>query len=168
MSASVPVPADIRDRRDSPRFAVSRRARLLHGPSGLASGVIQDISSTGARLRLDKPEGVADQVILVDLVDGLAFEASVMWRKTPEIGLRFARRHDLKGLVPAQLRLAKQLWQHEGEPPPPPPIIPVMPATANSDEPPPPPPEPSESRRAVAALTQNWRARLIAGGLEPN
>jgi hypothetical protein len=165
MSASVPVPADLRDRRDSPRFSVTRRARVLQGASGLATAVIHDISASGARVRLEKPEGVTDQIILVDLAEGVAYEATVAWRKLPEFGVRFARRHNLKGLVPAQLRLAKSLWQHEGDPPPPPPIAPVMPVSA---EPPPPPPEPSESRKAAAALTQTWRARLLAGGLEPN
>lgn len=167
MSANVPVPSDIRDRRDSPRFSVARRARLLHGPSGLTAGIIQDISASGAKLRLDKTEGVADTLILVDLSEGVAYDALVVWRKAPEIGLRFSRRHNLKGLVSAHLRIAKSLWQHEGDPPPPPPVIPSMPAPSNDAETCT-PIELSESRKAATALTQTWRARLVAGGLDPN
>lgn len=167
MNATVPVPADIRDNRDSPRFTVMRRMRMLHGPSGLSSGVIQDISASGAKLKLDKPEGVADSVILIDLAEGVAYEAAVVWRRSPELGVRFSRRHTLKGLVPSHLRLAKAIWQREGEVPPPPPVV-MMPTRASSEEEPPPPPEPSESRKAVSALTQQWRAKLAAGGLPPN
>ncbi len=91
-----------------------------------------------------------------------------MWRKPPEIGVRFSRRHNLKGLVPAHLRIAKQLWQHEGDAPAPAaPVLPAMLRSASA-EPPPPPPEPSPSRKAASALTQAWRARLTAGGLDPN
>lgn len=129
--------------------------------------MIQDISANGARLRLEKAEGVADSLIVVDLSDGVAYEGTVAWRKPPEIGVRFSRRHNLKGLVPAQLRTAKALWQHEGDAPPPPPFIPAMPAASAGTEPQP-VPEPSESRKANAALTQSWRARLVAGGLEQN
>ena len=167
MNATVPVPADIRDNRDSPRFTVMRRMRLLHGPSGLSTGAIQDISASGAKLKLDKSEGVADSVILIDLTEGVAYEATVVWRRPPEIGVRFTRRHTLKGLVPSHLRLAKAIWQREGDAPPPP-SIPPMPSRAATEEEPPPPPEPSESRKAVSALTQQWRARLAAGGLPPN
>ena len=43
------------------------------------------------------------RMVLVDLAEGVAYEGVVAWRKPPEMGVRFARRHNLKGLVPANL-----------------------------------------------------------------
>jgi hypothetical protein len=171
MAALSPVPAtaelpeSVRDKRRHPRVLVNRPCRLVQPKAAPTAGTIVDISAGGARVRLGRADALPQQLVLVDLTEGLAFEAEIAWRKDTEIGLKFLRRHDLKGLAPAHLLAAKTVWLRDREQPaaqlrpaePPPSTLARPPAG-----PPPelPPARPSPAREAASALIQSWRGRL--------
>lgn len=159
------IPDSVRNKRRFPRVAVSVPARLLQPGAGPFPCTIVDISSGGARVRLGRGDGLAPETVLIDLVDGLAFEARVAWRNGAEAGLTFTRRHELKGFVPAHLLAAKTVWLRDREQPPvalhaPEPPAPPAPPRR---EPPPastPPSTPSAARKAAATLVNTWRGRM--------
>jgi hypothetical protein len=161
MKPAAGLPVDDVSRRKHTRVPVDHRSRLLHS-TGAPQSLIIDISAGGAKIRLDRDEVVSGGVVLVDLVTGHAFTGAVAWRKDLEVGVRFTTRHDLRGLVPGHLRIAKSFWLSEGEAPPPPPTIqwPLPPGDDTAE--PPPPPEPTEAQKASAALIQSFRSRLAA------
>jgi hypothetical protein len=97
------------DRRGSPRLNTNRTGKVLCGAFAWDC-VIKDVSDGGAKILMlsgSSPPGAAQ---LVDLVGGFAHDAKVVWRKDRELGLRFVRSHDLRGLAPASLQTAKHIW----------------------------------------------------------
>lgn len=162
MNASADVPESVRDKRRFPRVAVSVPARLLRTGAGPMPCTVVDISSGGARVKLGRGEGLPEEVVLVDLAAGLAWEARIAWRKDGDAGLRFARRHDLKGFVPANLLPAKTVWLRDREQAPAPLQVPQNPArpAPRPTAPVAPPPEASATRKAASALVNSWRGKM--------
>lgn len=72
---------------------------------------IRDRSDAGARLKL--PDGliVPQTFWMIDVAAGLAYEATTVWRRYPEVGVALAPPFDLKstGLEGMQRRL-RALW----------------------------------------------------------
>lgn len=51
----------------------------------------QDISPTGARVAVDEPRALPASVWFLEMRHRLAYEAEVVWRKAPEVGLQFLK-----------------------------------------------------------------------------
>lgn len=51
--------------------------------------MVRDLSSVGARLRIDGSIGAPDTFELIIELDGLEAPCQVVWRRTPEIGVKF-------------------------------------------------------------------------------
>jgi hypothetical protein len=88
---TIPIELNVRERRKSPRRAVSQMVRLelndgsLNGHPGL---LVTDISDGGARLfarNVDIPE----KFTLVFADSGIRRECRMVWRIGPEVGLEF-------------------------------------------------------------------------------
>ena len=50
---------------------------------------VRDVSTTGARLRVDGSVGIPDTFELIIEVDGLEADCQVVWRKGSDVGARF-------------------------------------------------------------------------------
>ena len=80
------------DRRQTERRKVLWGARLanLEGTRYLKC-LARDISSAGARVDIETQQFAEDRAYFLDLRARLAYEARVVWHKTPELGLQFIR-----------------------------------------------------------------------------
>ena len=72
--------------------------------------MILDTSDGGLRVRTDRQLALPGQVIVVDIVAGLALEADVAWRKGVEAGLKLRGQSSLRGLIPSRLLPARDAW----------------------------------------------------------
>lgn len=73
-----------------------------------ADCAVKDISESGARIQLGPRESIPARVYFLELKSGLAYEADVVWRRSPQFGLRFVRRIDLDN-PPRELRGLERL-----------------------------------------------------------
>ena len=76
--------------RAAPRRKVLKAATVASNNRHLTvSCTLRDLSSTGARLRVDNIVTIPDTFELIIAVDGLEANCEVVWRKTNEVGVRF-------------------------------------------------------------------------------
>jgi hypothetical protein len=80
------------NRRQTERRKVLWGARLanLEGTRYLKC-LARDISSAGARIDIETQQFAEDRAYFLDLRTRMAYEARVVWHKTPELGLQFIR-----------------------------------------------------------------------------
>ena len=71
---------------------------------------IRDLTDKGARVRILSPVILPDEVWLIELRNGLAFECRVAWKRVPEFGLAFVSVHDLAATERPDLRMMKRIW----------------------------------------------------------
>lgn len=99
------------DKRKAHRQRVLFMGRLVHSAGELtAECAIQNLSKTGARVKLAGNEPVSEPIYLVDMRNGLAFKASIRWRREDRIGLSFTGYHDLAKPDPSLPTLLRRLW----------------------------------------------------------
>jgi hypothetical protein len=70
--------------------------------------VIADISDAGARVQIQPGPPVPTDVFLVHLRERVAYEAKVAWRRSNNLGLKFATRYDLENPTTEDLRVLRQ------------------------------------------------------------
>jgi len=99
------------------RRAVSRqrtllRGRVCFGPrhSITVECGIRNLSEHGAQVRLPPQQPLPGELTLLYVNEGLAFDASVIWRRGEVVGLRFTGRHNLKGDVSDDLKSLRAIW----------------------------------------------------------
>jgi hypothetical protein len=97
------------DRRHAPRIVTQRAGKVLSGTFAWDC-VIRDLSENGVRVQMLAGVRPPSRVQVVDLLDGMAWDAEVIWQKDREFGLRVIRTYDLRGLTPASARMAKNIW----------------------------------------------------------
>ncbi len=71
---------------------------------------IQDISRTGARVRLPGEALLSDPLYLINMSHGLAFKARVAWRRENRLGLTFSRYFDLNKADTDAPKILRRLW----------------------------------------------------------
>jgi hypothetical protein len=73
--------------------------------------IVRNVSATGARLRVEGSVKAPDTFELIIELDGLEVDCQVVWRKTPDVGVRFLseprivaakRRQVVNPLAPSQ------------------------------------------------------------------
>ncbi len=80
------------ERRKAPRRRVLFGSRLASIEGGqYLRCTTRDISSAGARVHIDGQQFSLDRAFYLDLRSQLAYEARVVWNKSPELGLQFIR-----------------------------------------------------------------------------
>lgn len=84
--------------------------KIVYGDYFSLDCVVRDILEGGARIQLPDGQAVPDKVFLVDLKTGIAYDAHVVWRRYPLVGLQFAHQHGLPEASTPHLRILKQLW----------------------------------------------------------
>jgi hypothetical protein len=93
-----------------------RRRTILAGKIVYGNGAfstscaIRDITDTGARIKLPSPhQTLPANVLLIDVRQGAAYMADVVWGRPPEFGLHFTARHDMNAL-PTEISYLRRIW----------------------------------------------------------
>jgi hypothetical protein len=100
------------DGRAGERRRTLLRGRICWGPHAALSVdcTIRDLSETGAQLRVPADQPLPSTFHLIEVRDGLAFEASIAWRRDDLVGVRFAANHDLTQAVDGELKHLRRIW----------------------------------------------------------
>lgn len=98
------------ERRRGPRLRV-----LLSGKIVARNGVtcdcrIHNHGPDGARLKLASDYVVGDDFHLIEVTAGVARLCRVVWRRLPEVGVRFLESWDLRAPCPKQIEPVKRIW----------------------------------------------------------
>ena len=83
---------------------------ILAGGGMSADCVIRDLSSDGARVRVDSGVPLAGGLGLLVIRDGVMFDAVLAWRKGDQAGLAFSGRHDIRAAGDPELAHVHALW----------------------------------------------------------
>ncbi len=101
------------DRRAEPRRAVNARG-VVSAPGLEMACVIVDLSAAGMKLRLDRGSALPREVVVIDVAEGVAYPATLVWQKGQEAGLRQTGAQSLRGLVSTRLAGARDAWLRAG------------------------------------------------------
>ena len=96
----------VENRRQAERRKVLWGARLTNlDGSRYLKCLARDISCAGARVDIESQQFAEDRAYFLDLRTRMAYEARVVWHKTPELGLQFIRSYRFDELpAPAVIR----------------------------------------------------------------
>lgn len=72
--------------------------------------IIRNISDTGAMIETSTPHLIPNQMHLVQIKEGVAWDVEVIWRRGNRIGLSLGDRHDLRENTEKQLRALRAIW----------------------------------------------------------
>lgn len=105
-----PMYAD--DRRGKTRQRTLLRGRICYGDHSVISMdcVIRNISADGALLSVPGSAPLPSEFTLLHVVEGVSYDAHLAWRKGDLVGVALGDRHDLKGVVEAQLQALRGIW----------------------------------------------------------
>lgn len=96
MSETVTAP-EADGKRQAPRRRMLMTGLVANEDLGLSFRcAIRDRSPEGARLKLPPGTLVPNRFWLIEASEGLAFDATVMWRQAPEVGVSLDKPVDLK------------------------------------------------------------------------
>ena len=99
------------EHRGEGRRRVLLSGKIVYGEAELCFDcAIRDLSEAGARIRLSAPMPLPGELFLIDLKTGLAYEARLAWRRSPEYGLQFLHVHDLRDPAALHLKTLKRIW----------------------------------------------------------
>ncbi len=101
------------DRRFEPRSPTNERGLVL-APGFEIPCLLVDQSSQGGRVRLDRSLVLPKLVMVIDIAQGVAIEAQVVWQKGQEAGLKRMAQASLRGLTPSRLSDARAAWLRAG------------------------------------------------------
>lgn len=102
------------DRRFEPRSPANERGVIV-APGIEMACLIVDLSGQGLRLRMDRNLALPKTLTVVDIAQGVAIEAQVVWQKGQEVGLkRTGQSSSLRGLAPSRLLPAREAWMRAG------------------------------------------------------
>jgi hypothetical protein len=109
MSTSNPSAADARA---GARRRTLFRGRICWGPHATLSidCTIRDLSESGAQLRVPAAQAMPSSFTLIHILEGIAYEASLAWRRGDLAGVKFAATHDLKKPGEPQMFDVRQIW----------------------------------------------------------
>jgi hypothetical protein len=94
----------------------SRKRTLFGGLVSFSDGAecfdcrIRDLSDDGARITFPADRPVPTSIYLINVRDAVAHEATIVWRKGGEAGLKFRRKITLADLTDPKLGYLKRLW----------------------------------------------------------
>lgn len=101
------------DRRQTPRRRALLTGKLVTEDVALTIDcIIRNLTDMGAMVEMPSPHMVPNQIYLLQVKEGLAWDAEVVWRHGARLGLKFSGNHDLNDEIGKSLRPVKRLWQH--------------------------------------------------------
>ena len=72
--------------------------------------VIRNLGGGGAMIETTTPHLIPNQLHLVQIKEGVAWDATVIWRRGNRIGLSLGDRHDLRETTERQLKALRAIW----------------------------------------------------------
>ncbi len=100
------------DRRNSQRQRVLLGALIVDlGTETIINCRAENASESGARLRLSDPQFVPATFWLIALSGGMAYQATVKWRRDDRLGVSFEESIDLEDPASAAARKLQKIWQ---------------------------------------------------------
>jgi len=107
-----PITPRAMERRRAPRQRTFLAGRLAYGdPAVTISCGIRNLSPAGARIALESPVLLTLSVRLLVPRDGVAHDATVIWRRGAQVGLALTGAHDLRDSVDEQIRTLQAIWK---------------------------------------------------------
>lgn len=94
----------------------TRKRTLLGGLVSFSDGAecfdcrIKDLSDSGARITFPADRPAPNIVYLINIRDAVAYEATIVWRKGAEGGLKFLRTFAVSDPTESNLGYLKKLW----------------------------------------------------------
>jgi hypothetical protein len=99
------------DRRGCRRNRVFLGGKIAYGKlSSTTDCTIRDLSDRGARVSLPEGRLIPDDVYLVNMKSGIAYEAKVAWRRAPAAGRKFLQSCGLRDASSPQMKTLRHLW----------------------------------------------------------
>jgi hypothetical protein len=80
------------------------------GATSTLDCIIRNISADGAMIETANPQMIPSQLHLVQIKEGIAWDAEVIWRRGNRIGLLLGDRHDLRETTQNQLKSLRAIW----------------------------------------------------------
>ncbi|MBI1407371.1 MAG: PilZ domain-containing protein [Caulobacter sp.] len=101
------------DRRRTKRQRALLAGKLATGDASLTFDcVIRNISADGALVETTSPHLAPAEMHLLQVTEGIVWDARVIWRNGNRLGLELLDRHDLKETTEAQLYALRRIWTH--------------------------------------------------------
>jgi hypothetical protein len=104
------------DRRSSPR----KRAFIGGIVTSLSGSMtwecsIKNRSEEGVQILLKEAQVIPDNCVLINLLEAVAYEATVEWAQPLKFGLKLLQAHKFQGTIDPKMNFAKKLWlAHRG------------------------------------------------------
>jgi hypothetical protein len=100
------------ERRAQARQRTLLRGRICYGANYVMSVDcnIRNLNAEGAMLQVPAGQMLPTEFMLLQVVEGAAFEAHTIWRNGAGVGVAFGPRHDLKGVVEESLKPLRAIW----------------------------------------------------------
>lgn len=99
------------ERRRNPRHRALLAGKLANeDATETIDCVIRNLSDEGAMVETSTPHLIPNELHLVQIKEGIAWDAVVMWRRGNRIGLKLNARHDLRENTEKQLRALRAIW----------------------------------------------------------
>lgn len=99
------------DRKPSPRPRVLLRGLIVYGEGSFTCDcVFRNLTANGARIQVDQLFQISPRFYLINIRDGVAYDARVVWNKGLQIGVKFDAVISLSIDNDAVLRRLKKLW----------------------------------------------------------
>ena len=109
---AAPLPGHIEKRR-APRQRALLAGKLATGEASLTIDcVIRNLSADGALVETTSPHLIPNELHLLQVRDGVAWDARVIWRRGNRVGLALLGRHDLKDSTEKALMALRRVWSH--------------------------------------------------------
>ncbi len=90
------------------RVLRSGKVVLRDGSASINCSII-NLSETGARIRLPHDQLIPLRFNFINVTDGTLHEATIVWYKFPDVGLRFLNSHRVDE-APEHLKPLRKLW----------------------------------------------------------
>lgn len=108
MSGSVPLPLE---RRRNNRHRALLAGKLANDDATTTIDcTIRNLSDTGAMVETQTPHLIPPHLQLMQIKEGIVWDAEVVWRRGTRIGLKLNERHDLRESNDKQLRALRAIW----------------------------------------------------------
>jgi hypothetical protein len=107
------APAETDDpRRLEPRVRTFLGGKLIFGAHDLtADCTVRNLTARGAKVQTVMASTLSRELWLVVVKQGVAYRATVAWRRDDEVGLKFTSKHDLSKDDDPDLKIARYVWR---------------------------------------------------------
>ena len=107
---TLPAPKSVERRRAGRSRALLAGKLANEGATTTIDCVIRNISADGAMIETTTPQLFPSTLHLVQVKEGVAWDATVIWRRGNRVGLSLGDRHDLRETTEKQLKALRAIW----------------------------------------------------------